>query len=95
MSYSDSDYTSNMNYDTFRKRQYFGLVDHLFPRFKIPQRLHNEWIGNFNETLRLCMEIWKIQDLPYRFETTENWPALFHWGSPHVFIVPDSFFPDH
>ena len=48
-----------------------------------------------DENSRVRMEIWKIQDSPDRFETTENWPELFNWETPHVFIVPDSFFPDH
>ena len=41
------------------------------------------------------MEIWNIKDSPDKFKTTENWPELFDWESPHLFIVPDSFFPDH
>ena len=48
-----------------------------------------------DENSRVRMEIWKIPDLPDRFETTENWPELFNWDSPHLFIVQDSFFPDH
>ena len=48
-----------------------------------------------DEDLRVRMEVWKIQDLPDRFETTENWPELFNWQKPHLFIVQDSFFPDH
>ena len=41
------------------------------------------------------MEIWNIKDSPDQFKTKENWPELFGWLSPHVFIVSDSFFPDH
>ena len=41
------------------------------------------------------MEIWNIKDSPDRFKTKENWPELFDWDDPHLFIVPDSFFPDH
>ena len=48
-----------------------------------------------DENSRVRMEIWKIPDIPDRFETTENWPELFNWDSPHLFIVQDSFFPDH
>ena len=41
------------------------------------------------------MEIWNINDSPDQFKTTENWPELFFWEKPHLFIVPDSYFPDH
>ena len=41
------------------------------------------------------MEIWNIKDSPDQFETKENWPELFGWAWPHLFIVRDSFFPDH
>ena len=41
------------------------------------------------------MEIWNIKDSPNQFKTTENWPELFYWMNPHLFIVPDSFFPDY
>ena len=44
---------------------------------------------------KVSMEIWKIQDSPNQFTTTENWPDLFDWEKPHLFIVADSFFPDH
>ena len=40
------------------------------------------------------MEIWKIEDSPDEFKTSENWPELDQWMFPHLFIVPDSFFPD-
>ena len=44
----------------------------------------------------LPMEIWNIIDSPITdwFQTTVNWPWLFTWTDPHLFIVPDSFFPD-
>ena len=41
------------------------------------------------------MEIWNIIDSPDKFKTKENWPELFNWYRPHLFIVPDSFFPDY
>ena len=41
------------------------------------------------------MEIWNLKDSPDQFKTEENWPELFGWDLPHLFIVPDSFFPDH
>ena len=41
------------------------------------------------------IEIWNIKDSPDQFKTKENWPELFKWERPHLFIVPDSFFPDH
>ena len=41
------------------------------------------------------MEIWNIKDSPDQFKTEENWPQLYNWYKPHLFIVPDSFFPDH
>ena len=41
------------------------------------------------------VEIWNVQDHPDQFKTEENWPELFGWFFPHLFIVPDSFFPDH
>ena len=40
------------------------------------------------------MEIWKIEDSPDEFKTSENWPELNSWFDPQLFIVPDSFFPD-
>ena len=51
--------------------------------------IHNEYDQNTK------MEIWKIDDSPDHFQTTEKWPELFNWQVPHLFIVPDSFFPDH
>ena len=44
---------------------------------------------------KIRMEIWTIEDFPDRFETTGNWPELFDWEHPHLFVVPDSYFPDH
>ena len=41
------------------------------------------------------IEIWNTKDSPNQFKTTENWPELFYWMNPHLFIVPDSFFPDY
>ena len=41
------------------------------------------------------MEIWTIRDSPDRFSTSQNWPELKYWTRPHLFIVPDSFFPDY
>ena len=49
-------------------------------------------IGGISETK---MEIWNINDSPDQFKTKENWPELFYWARPHLFIVSDSFFPDH
>ena len=41
------------------------------------------------------MEIWNINNSPDQFKTKENWPELFAWDYPHLFIVPDSYFPDN
>ena len=41
------------------------------------------------------MEIWNVKESPDQFKTTENWPELFGWRWPNLFIVSDSFFPDH
>ena len=49
-----------------------------------------EYIFNYNTK----MEIWNIKESPDKFKTKENWPELFRWRWPHLFIVPDSFFPD-
>ena len=40
------------------------------------------------------IEVWKIEDSPDIFKSSENWPDLYNWDNPHLFIVPDSFFPD-
>ena len=50
--------------------------------------------GFDNEDMKTKMEIWKIEDSPDEFKATENWPELNKWVGPHLFIVPDSFFPD-
>ena len=59
-------------------------------------------IGGFSFNLpidsynaRAKMEIWKIEDSPDEFKTSENWPELNQWMNPYLFIVPDSFFPDY
>ena len=41
------------------------------------------------------IEIWDMNESPNEFVTKENWPELFGWRKPHLFIVPDSFFPDY
>ena len=41
------------------------------------------------------IEIWDIKDSPDQFKTKENWPELFDWEFPHLFVVTDSFFPDY
>ena len=41
------------------------------------------------------MKILNITESPDKFETKENWPELFDWNYPHLFIVSDSFFPDY
>ena len=41
------------------------------------------------------MEIWNIKESPDQFKTKETWPELDYWDFPHIFIVPDSFFPDY
>ena len=50
---------------------------------------------NIHENGKTKMEIWNIKDSPDQFKTKENWPELFYWMWPHLFIVPESFFPDH
>ena len=58
----------------------------------------NRTIGGLEDLIRqgeTKMEIWNIKDSPDKFKATENWPELFEWFNPHVFIVSDSFFPDH
>ena len=51
--------------------------------------------GNLDENRKVKMEVWKIHDSPNEFNTSENWPELFDWFKPHLFIVEDSFFPDY
>ena len=53
---------------------------------------YNYDVDNYKNTK---MEIWNIQDSPDQFKTKENWPELFNWRYPQLFIVSDSFFPDH
>ena len=36
------------------------------------------------------IEIWNVKDSPDKFKTKENWPELFGWTHPHLFIVPGS-----
>ena len=55
----------------------------------------NSDLTDSDEVSKTKMEIWKIKDSPDEFKTTENWPELQGWEHPHVFIVPDSFFPDY
>ena len=79
-----------------------------FGKLKRPRRWHNSiyWngavyvIGGGVEVNRSVepeskMEIWTIADSPNEFKTTENWPELLAWDEPHLFIVPDSLFPDY
>ena len=47
------------------------------------------------DTEKTKMEIWNIKDSPDQFRTKANWPKLDKWIYPKLFIVPDSFFPDH
>ena len=51
-----------------------------------------DFFGDYDKTK---IEIWNIKESPDQFKTKENWPELFGWLDPHLFIVPDSFFPDH
>ena len=51
------------------------------------------WFDDWNSGTK--MEIWKIKDSPNEFQTTVNWPELFNWRTPYLFIVSDSFFPDY
>ena len=74
----------------------------LFGQLKKPRYYHTsiDWNGavyiiggRFNwDDKNTKMEIWKINDSPDQFRTTENWPELFGWENPHLFIVQDSFF---
>ena len=71
-----------------------------FGRLNKPRVDHNSiyWNGAvyvIGGYLKTKMEIWNIKDSPDEFKTNENWPELLHWELPHLFIVPDSFFPDH
>ena len=51
--------------------------------------------SNFDEDIETKIEIWKINDSPDQFMTSENWPLLHDWKLPYLFIVPDAFFPDY
>ena len=51
--------------------------------------------SNFDEDIETKIEIWKINDSPDQFMTSENWPLLHDWKFPYLFIVPDAFFPDY
>ena len=70
-----------------------------FGKLNKPRRGHNSiyWngavyvIGGSLEK----MEVWKIADSPSEFKTKEKWPELLDWYYPHLFIVPDSLFPDY
>ena len=50
--------------------------------------------GHGHSYMNTKMEIWNIKDSPDQFQTIETWPELIDWQYPHLFIVPDSFFPD-
>ena len=77
----------------------------LFGKLNKPRKSHKSiyWNGAvyviggrydfFDDTTKI--EIWDIKDSPDQFKTKENWPELINWYSPHLFIVPDSFFPDY
>ena len=41
------------------------------------------------------IEIWNLKNSPDQFITVENWPQLFDWERPTLFVIPDSFFPDY
>ena len=59
------------------------------------QLREQDWDYSESNQTGTKMEIWKIKDSPYEFQTTLNWPELFNWKTPYLFIVSDSFFPDH
>ena len=50
--------------------------------------------GGFDDDKRK-IEIWKIEESPDQFRSSENWPELYTWLDPHLFVVPDSFFPNY
>ena len=54
---------------------------------------HTAYTGD-NDDKKTKTEIWNVKDSQDQFKTKENWPELFRWRWPHLFIVPDSFFPD-
>ena len=95
----------NDEFDELEKVFKFTGTWFTFGKLNKPRMYHNsiywngavyviggEWYG-FNHNTK--MEIWNIIDSPDQFKTKENWPELFKWYFPHLFIVPDSFFPDH
>ena len=51
--------------------------------------------GNYETDGKTKIEIWNTEDTPDKFKTNENWPELFSWVDPHLFVVPDSLFPDY
>ena len=59
------------------------------------QNLTYSFEDEYAESLKTKIEIWKIGDSPDEFKISENWPELNNWNTPHLFIVPDSFFPDY
>ena len=78
----------------------------LFGQLNKPRFYHNSiyWNGSIyfiggrhvlDEYGKTKIEIWNTEHSPDEFQTTENWPELFGWQYPHIFIVSDSFFPDH
>ena len=58
------------------------------PRYMLPY--NRDFRVNGTKT-----EIWNIKDSPGEFKTTDNFPELLDWIRPHLFVIPDSFFPDH
>ena len=65
------------------------------PSFQLFPSYEDETRCDYLQEIKTKMEIWNIEDSPNEFQTTENWPELDDWMNPHLFIVPDSFFPDH
>ena len=83
----------------------FNLTWTNFGKLKKPRQDHNciYWnegvyvfggLHDFGDENGTKTEIWKINDSPNEFKTSENWPELDNWSDPHLFIVPDSFFPE-
>ena len=70
----------NFDFDNDSESSFFESFFHLYDR---------------HEFQNTKMEIWNIKDSQGLFKTNENWPELDNmWRKPHLFIVPDSFFPD-
>ena len=63
--------------------------------FKLFPSYEDETRCDYLQEVKTKMDIWNIEDSPNEFQTTENWPELDNWMNPHLFIVQDSFFPDH